>query len=94
MVDAARFTAVSKMNLSHDTAQASTIAGLFAQTNPLDVPPTRELEIYCVLMEDRKSVHIASALSLAAKSVSNKYLRIKAGLRARSVANLVRLGFS
>jgi two-component system, NarL family, invasion response regulator UvrY len=94
LVEAARFAAVSKMNLSHDTAQASTIAGLFAQTNPLDVPPTRELEIYCVLMEDRKTVHIAVALSLAAKSVSNNYLRIKAELRARSVADLVRLGFS
>jgi hypothetical protein len=45
-------------------------------------------------MEDRKTVHIAAALSLAAKSVSNNYLRIKAELRARSVADLVRLGFS
>jgi DNA-binding NarL/FixJ family response regulator len=92
--EAARFAAVSKMNLSHDTAQASTITGRFAQTNPLDVPLTRELEIYCVLMESRRTVNIAAALSLATKSVSNNYLRIKAELRAQSVTDLVRLGFS
>lgn len=73
LIEAARFAAVSKMNVSHDTAQALTIAGLLAQTNSLDVPPTRELEIYCVLMEDRKN-RLHRRRSLARSEVSIEQL--------------------
>lgn len=80
--------------LSEELALALALSPLSNRVDPLAVLTNREFEIFQLLVEGQRTGEISAALGLTPKSVTNNYLRIKRKLRAKGLADLVRLAIN
>lgn len=90
-VHAVRCAAAGQRHISHDVAQTLVLSGLTGQDHPLTALTDREFDIFRLLASGKTAAQIADILSIAPKSVSNYYGRIKEKLGLESIAELVRL---
>jgi len=94
LVHAVRCAASGNRHISHDVAQALVVSGLLGNENPITALTDREFDIFRLLVTGKSATQIADVLSIAPKSVSNYYGRIKEKLGLQSISDLVRLAIS
>lgn len=94
LVHAVRGAALGNRHISHDVAQALVVSGLLGNQNPMAALTDREFDIFRLLVNGKSAAQIADTLSIAPKSVSNYYGRIKEKLGLHSISELVRLAIS
>ncbi|MDN5937656.1 MAG: response regulator transcription factor [Salinisphaera sp.] len=77
--------------LNEELALTLALSPLSKHIDPLEALTNREFEIFLLLVEGQRTGEISALLDLTPKSVTNTYLRIKRKLRARGMADLIRL---
>ncbi|MGE3774125.1 MAG: response regulator [Gammaproteobacteria bacterium] len=94
LVHAVRCAAAGNRHISHDVAQALVLSGMMGKDNPISALTDREFDIFRLMVNGKTAAQIAETLSIAPKSVSNYYGRIKEKLGLNSISELVRLAIS
>lgn len=80
--------------VSEELALTLALSPVSNRVDPLAALTNREFEIFLLLVEGQQTGEISAALDLAPKSVTNTYLRIKRKLRAKGMADLMRLAIN